>query len=274
MANLLDSLGELFGEDDNDSEVPLKDRMRTLDGSSTRAHVVVDEELWEEMKKSIMDLHKEDLFVGKEKEAQDTAVVRAQFDLMMREKATEIMEKELEVRRKMAAQMEHEVDLLSRWDKLMEKRESMKDILMEDEDLQAAVEKRAQMVARTKDERASFPNFPEMPSKYALANEAMSAAQYGAPPEPPGPAGVPAGYRPAGQAVMYPAGPPVTQPGPHPGVPAGGQPVMIVPAPEPSRQEAKQKKEKKSKGQEDFDPFAGAQSGSKADVVPRDSRSS
>jgi len=213
-------LGDLFGDDEEEKEqVPLKDRMRTLGGQPTHDYVVVDEELWEEMKRSIMDLHQENVFVGKEKEAQDTAVVRSQFDLMMREKATEIMEKELEVRRKMAAQMEYEVDLLNRWDRLMEKRETMKDILAEDEDLQAAVEKRAQMVARSKDERGTFPNFPEMPSKYELANEAMRKADYGAPMSNMSgpPTGLPDGYRPAGQAVMYPAGPPISQPGAHPG---------------------------------------------------------
>jgi len=95
---------------------------------------------------------------------------------MMRDKATQQMQQELETRRQMAVQMEQEVKLLEKWDSLMEKREKMKEMLMEDEDLQAAVESRATEVAKAKDPTGQFPNFPVPPSAAVLANGAMANA--------------------------------------------------------------------------------------------------
>ena len=75
---------------------------------SSRPTVLVDAELWEEMKHALNHLHDTNTFIEKEKEAAAQSIVRASYDLMMRDKAEQQMKAELETRRQMAAQMEQE----------------------------------------------------------------------------------------------------------------------------------------------------------------------
>jgi hypothetical protein len=190
-----------------------KARPATVDPNamSSRPTVLVDAELWEEMKHALNHLHDTNTFIEKEKEAAAQSIVRASYDLMMRDKAEQQMKAELETRRQMAAQMEQEVKMLEKWDSLMEKRERLKEMMLEDEDLQNAVELKANEVAASKNPHAQFPNFPAPASADALAGSALGAAGMG----------MPAGAVAVGSAQAHAAGPPMAHPGAHPGLSDG-----------------------------------------------------